>query len=546
MLVSVLVSATAGAQPKPDLDVAQNLTVPPPDLAPRPAKAIAAPAVPSFDVPPPNADGTHTIKEMRVYNKRYLDAEVTLKGFVTWRYDCMADVRLPTETVREAQKRIDEDPTLCERPKLYLGDQATTKREVSVWVVDLPRVYNRLELQRIKKKERTDPNKCEPDERDPKKKICPPYAVGDEVEITGTWKLSSPHSERNSEGLLVYSRMKNITQKWETPGPKPAIASPTAAAYKPYLEPGIPVAVKPKPVIVKASRLAESQKYQAEGVQAYGQKQWGAAVTAYLRAVVALPSNHVAHHGLARSHAMRGEWTDAAAEAKLASSLDPSAASYRELLGWMLYEKTIADERLDVVRKTGLRPDEIDVELSTLDFEKGLVELRHAVAYEPRAWRAHYLIGAIHRHAGRAVQAAKALTRAIELGAPEASPWISLVELYRSWDYTDQAILVAEQGLPIVAGTDAQARLWLALGAAYEDKLLGDKAVDALTKALAAKPDLHAGRFLRGQVYFRMGAFAKAKPDLEEYAKSAGRRDGFYRSQASRMLMDIAAKTASP
>ncbi len=250
--------------------------------------------------------------------------------------------------------------------------------------------------------------------------------------------------------------------------------------------------------------------------------------------------------GLARAHAMRNEWTDAAAEAQLASTLDPNAPSYRELLGRMLYEKTIADAKLDVVRKTGLRPDEIDVELSTLDFEKAYFELQHAVSYEPRAWRAHYLIGAIHRAAGRMRQAAQSLTRAIELGAPEASPWIALGEIYRSWDYTDQAIQLAEQGLTVVVDADAKARVWFSLGLAYDDKQLRDKAIEAFTKALEGKPDLNGARFMRGQAYFRMGAFAKATPDLEAYEKAAGRRDGFFKSQASRMLMDIAAKTARP
>jgi hypothetical protein len=42
-------------------------------------------------------------------------------------------------------------------------------------------------------------------------------AVGDEMIITGDWRLASPHSERNSDGLLVYKKLKNVTQNWETP-----------------------------------------------------------------------------------------------------------------------------------------------------------------------------------------------------------------------------------------------------------------------------------------------------------------------------------------
>ena len=43
------------------------------------------------------------------------------------------------------------------------------------------------------------------------------------------WKMSSPHSERNSDGLLVYKKMKNVTQGWESPPPNPEAATPGGA-----------------------------------------------------------------------------------------------------------------------------------------------------------------------------------------------------------------------------------------------------------------------------------------------------------------------------
>ena len=68
----------------------------------------------------------------------------------------------------------------------------------------------------MKKPDRNLPDRCEP-KADVKTNICPPYAIGDEVTVTGSFKMSSPHSERNSDGLLVYKKMKNVTQAWETP-----------------------------------------------------------------------------------------------------------------------------------------------------------------------------------------------------------------------------------------------------------------------------------------------------------------------------------------
>lgn len=187
------------------------------------------PPVPAFDL------AAKPIKELRVKGKKKLKTEITVKGFVTWAYDCPTAIRQPGEDDKTVQERIDTDPTLCERAKFYIGDDKDTPAEKSLWVVDVPREYTKLDLKRIKKKDRTDPLKCEPDERkkDPSKSWCPPYAVGDEVEVTGMFDLSSPHSERNSDGLLVFKKMKNITQNYESPPPPEQPAGPGGTAGGP-------------------------------------------------------------------------------------------------------------------------------------------------------------------------------------------------------------------------------------------------------------------------------------------------------------------------
>ena|ERR1700733_8279617 len=185
------------------------------------------PAVPAFDLPPAPADGSHSIKELRVKGRKLFDTDLTVHGFITWAYDCPTAQRKPDETDKDLQKRLDEDPTLCERPKFYIGDTKETPAEKSLWVVDVPRPYNKLEEERMKKPERNLPDRCEPKEN-VKTNICPPYAVGDEVTITGSFKMSSPHSERNSDGLMVYKKMKNITQNWETPDLPPVPGAPGA------------------------------------------------------------------------------------------------------------------------------------------------------------------------------------------------------------------------------------------------------------------------------------------------------------------------------
>src|SRR5471032_1687123 len=98
-------------------------------------------------------------------------------------------------------------------------------------------------MERMKKPERNLPDRCEP-KADVKTNICPPYAVGDEVVITGSFKMSSPHSERNSDGLVVYKKMKNVTQSWETPDLPPVPGAPGATGGTPT---GPAPATKPSP-----------------------------------------------------------------------------------------------------------------------------------------------------------------------------------------------------------------------------------------------------------------------------------------------------------
>lgn len=198
------------------------------------ATKVDVPKVPTGfgDLPAPPNDGSHTVKELRVKGKKFLETDVTVKGYVTWAYDCVTAVRQPGEDDKSVWARIEENPTMCERSRFYVGDSKDTPPEKSLWVVDVPRNFTASEVKKFKKKTReAEPLRCEPDEKDAKKKFCPPYTVGDQVEIVGTWKVSSPHGDRNSEGLLVYKRMKNETQKWESPAVDPtAPTGPTGPA----------------------------------------------------------------------------------------------------------------------------------------------------------------------------------------------------------------------------------------------------------------------------------------------------------------------------
>jgi tetratricopeptide (TPR) repeat protein len=544
MLV-VILGGTAQAAPDPDPMVNGNLRPPEAEVHKTGTK-IDIPAVPSFDLPPPNADGSHSPKELRIKGKKLLDTEVTVKGVITWAYDCPTAIRTPGMTDKEVQKQIDDDPTVCERAKFYVGDSVTTPVEKSMWVVDVPRPYNKLELQRIKKSERTMPDRCEPGEKDPKRSICPPYKVGDEVVMIGEWTLSSPHSERNSDGLLVYRAMKNVTQRWETPAAgAPAPSVPTPSRSQPAIGAApLPPIGKPVRAKVRQSEMDESIRALNDGLRAYGQKQWDTAIERYTKAVDRWKGNHSAWYGLSAAYAQRRNWAKAADAAGAAVALEPDFAMYRLVYGRMLYEKLLWQAKEDQARKENKKPDEVDVDASAINFEKPLGELRQAVKLNPGLWRAHYLIGAIYRNAGQPKPAATSFSTAVASGPTDAAPWIALAELYRAWDYTDQAIKVAQQGTLAVPSASEQSELWFEVGMGYDDKRLDDKAIEAFTKSLDGRKDNHKAKFARGQASFRKGDYAAARRDLEEFSKSGGGSLEFYRQQASRILMDIAVKAS--
>jgi hypothetical protein len=172
------------------------------------------PAVPGFELPPPASDGSHSVKEMRVRGKKFFDSDVTIKGFVTWVYDCATAIRTPEMSDKDVQKLIEEDPTKCRRPLFKIGDSADTPGDQTVMVVEVPR-----ELRAYESKGRT---KAELAALPP----VPPYKVGDEIVVTGTWTQSSPHGEKETGGLLVYKTLNNVTQNWQGPAASEAAPMP--------------------------------------------------------------------------------------------------------------------------------------------------------------------------------------------------------------------------------------------------------------------------------------------------------------------------------
>src|SRR5262249_52878526 len=152
------------------------------------------------------------VRELR-HARALLTTNLKVGGYVTWIYDCVADNLKPGKTRAQVQATIDDDPTLCERPKFHLGATRDAADEVTLGVVCLPRPPNKLEPSHLPKDELA------------KRPPVPKLAVGDYVIVSGKFDTSSPHSERNSDGLLVYAALDHAKPPATAPAivPLPAI-----------------------------------------------------------------------------------------------------------------------------------------------------------------------------------------------------------------------------------------------------------------------------------------------------------------------------------
>lgn len=163
-----------------------------------PEVSLKLPDVPTFDMPSPNPDGTHPVREMRLKGNEFLDSEIQVKGYVVWDYDCATAIRTPDMTDREVEQLLAEEPERCERPNFYLGDSPDTPPEQGVWVVEVPRPPRPDERRALPAAELRDWPEV------------PEYEVGDHVVVTGEWALRSPHGATKSEGLLVYEDIEHL------------------------------------------------------------------------------------------------------------------------------------------------------------------------------------------------------------------------------------------------------------------------------------------------------------------------------------------------
>jgi hypothetical protein len=160
---------------------------------------LELPAVPEFKMPAPYPDGSHSVSEMRLQGNRMLESEVRVKGHVVWVYDCATALRTPEMTDKELKRILTDEPERCDRPNFYLGDAADTPVDKAIWVVEVPRAP------------REDEKKVLPKEELALWPAVPVFSLGQQVVVTGTWAQKSPKGFLNSDGLLVYKSLENLS-----------------------------------------------------------------------------------------------------------------------------------------------------------------------------------------------------------------------------------------------------------------------------------------------------------------------------------------------
>lgn len=537
----MLGSATAVAAPAREAD---NLPVPPvPASVVRPR--LELPAVPSFTLPPVE-DGVHDVRELRVRGRRLLGAELAVRGYITWIYDCVVALAKPGVPKTETQLLIDDNPQLCERPKFYLAPSPRAAPESALWVVDVPRAAN--------KREQIALNAVQLGMRPP----VPRIAVGDQVAVTGTFTQQSPHGEQSSEGLLVYKHLVHVAPGAHRIATSPPDPSEVAATVDPVVD-----RTPPSREVVPMRARNESIEIYEDCNRALDDRQLDAAIVACRRAVDWWSGNHLAWYALGNARAGRTDWRGARDAYDRAAVLRPDAAMYQLYDGIAWYEVAVRQAADDQAHHRDRAPDAVNVALraiardttlgggawkpyrlaaalATADletpaaFERARRALSRAAQLAPQLWLASYYLGNVERALDHARPAAEAFASAIQAEPSQADPYIALIKLYRTWDFDDQSLAVARQASRHVT-SGRLASLWFELGMTYEVTRHDDDALAAFSRAIAVGGAVQA-RFQRGQIYARLGDLARARADLEAVLAGADPSLGFVKQIAHSLL----------
>lgn len=286
----------------------------------------------------------------------------------------------------------------------------------------------------------------------------------------------------------------------------------------------------------------ESIRRTNAGAKALSAKQYETAINELKEAVRSLKDNHYAHYLLGEAQRGKKDFVHAAESFAEAVRIKPDNVMYQMMYGVSLYDAAVQRAREDTARLQNKKPNEVEIDYSTINFDQAEQHLQAAVKLNPDLYYEHHYLGRIARETGRPREAAESFSKAIVANPREPAPYVALGELYRKWDYPDQAIQVLTQGVEHVPGQSDKSDLFYVLGMAHTDKQDDTKAIEAFTEAIDKRKDNHRAKFMRGQAFFRKGEYKRADKDLEDFAKSAGSAEATNKSIAQKMRYSIAAK----
>lgn len=503
--------ATAPAPPSPSAAplVWDDLPGPQLEVVPH-APRIGTPRIPSFTLPA-TEPGFRSPRELRVRGRPLLGTEVKVRGFVTWAHDCTEQLAIANPRASRAQLEtaLRDDPTLCERPMFSLGDARDTSRDASITVVG------------------PDPRAVAGhDTRAPAGRSLV-LAAGDSVVVTGRWSIPAAPGGPASDGVLVWSTVERAAPS------AVAAAAPAAELQELEIDLDGPPALPMRKVMDDQTINASIERTNACN-QAIVARRYDTAISECQAATSIWEGNHLAWYARAGAHMARREWRQAKAAAEHAVTLRPDLAMYQLYYGIALYEAAHDEVRAARAPAASSSPPR---------FEAARAALIAADRRAPELWRAHFYLGRVYRELDDARRAAVQFTATIRTNPGYLPTYIALIEIYRRWDYVDQALAVAMLGAAHVPAAEA-ADLWFEVGILHDARHADDPAIDAFSKAIAATPGDAGAKFERAQLYLRKGDLAGARRDLEDVARSTDPRAGVTRQLATQLLAVLAARRA--
>jgi tetratricopeptide (TPR) repeat protein len=510
--------ASAQGQLEPD-----DLAGPKPEVVA--AAALELPSLPSFELPATEL-GFVSARELRVRGRRHLEQPVKLKGYVTWIYDCAASLAAKNPKAKKAaiQKAVAADPSLCDEPRLAIGDGRGHSRDESVLVVDVPRPPRKASRpRRGKEAPATSP-------------AAPTVAVGDYVSLaaqwTAKWRGKRGAEERAPEGVLVYGALERIPAPAVevAPARTSASASRADADTPPFVVTKAPLR-KAVPVQVRATSIA----LLGECTRATAAGELDAAIRACRQATATWEGNHLAWYTLSSAHMAKGQWPEARATVARSVALRPDLAMYQLYHGVAIYEEELQ------ATGAGLGKPLTATSAPSAGLVAARDALRRAARLNPALWRAHFYLGRVYRDLDDARRAAEQLAATVRTHPTYRYGYVALIELLRRWGYLDEALAFAKLGAQQVPGAEA-AELWIEVGLLGDARRADAQAIEAFGKALALVPGDGRALLQRGQVLYRIGDLEGARRDLTGALQSQDPRLVSARPFMQELLDRIAAK----